>query len=213
MIEKYLKEFFVSEDKFVEEGGITAETLSIWQASRIFPMPSYVTETESVINSFFGTHRYVEMVKWYPNQLDAWTRLIRSFDFSKGSVEVYFKKRYMNKIIELKSIGIYDSIYDDCGSREVILQEVWQHFLDGTYGVCTKNCTPEQIATKDVATNVINKLTDRQKKITIAEKNKPKLAIALNLLDSVTSFFAPHERNQCSRTQCIDTVRKKYLHE
>lgn len=213
MIEDYLNEFYVNEENLAEKGGVTCEILRGWQDEKIFPKPSYVTESETTISSFFGTHRYKKITKWYPEQLDKWILFIKSHDISKALIETDFKNRYMNTVIELQSIGIYDAIYDDIGSREMILNEVWGHFLDGIYGVCTRNCTPEQIATKDVATCFINVLTDRQKKIRVAERDKPKLTIALNLLDSVTSFFAPHERHQCSRNQCIDTVRKKYLCE
>lgn len=211
MSENYLNEFYINEEKLVKKMGVTIETLRGWQDEKIFPKPSYVTETETTISSFFGQHRYRKITKWYPDQLDEWGFFIKNHHFSKDLIEMDFKNGYMNTIIGLRSIGVYDSIYEDICSKEMILNEVWGHFLDGIYGICTKNCTPEQIATKDVATYFINVLTDQQKKIMIAENDKAKLVIALDLLDSVTSFFAPHERHQCSRNQCINAVRKKYL--
>ncbi|EOF4704734.1 DUF6058 family natural product biosynthesis protein [Klebsiella oxytoca] len=211
MLSDYLKIFFVNELDLIEAGHVSAENLATWQRNKIFPMPSYVIKTSSSMTSFFGDFHYNEVFRWYPKTLTAWFGYIKSLDYSIDFIEKGFKCRYVDEMEKLKLIGMYHPMHDDIGLREDTLREVWKNFLDGTYGVCTKDCMPENIAIKDVTTFVINEITEKQYKLELSEVDKQKVVMALNLLDSATSLFAPHERELSSRVKIIDTVREIYL--
>ena len=87
------------------------------------------------------------------------------------------------------------------------IKEEWQHFLKGTYGLCTRSGLPEDIAEKELAILIINEILDLD---FITDERKEMLTQAVNLLDKVSPQFAPHERLRSSRHRLIDEIRRKF---
>lgn len=80
-------------------------------------------------------------------------------------------------------------------------------FLNGIYGLCTKSGLPEDIAAKEFAIIEINELSIFD---ALNKEQLVKLTNAVNLLDKVSSLFAPHERLKSSRERLINETRFKY---
>ncbi|MGF7483963.1 DUF6058 family natural product biosynthesis protein [Providencia sp. SP181] len=128
-----------------------------------------------------------------------------------SSLKDIFFKKYRNKINELELCGLSNHIYKDESEFSALLESEWQHFLNGTYGVCTKDCSPEHIAVKDITIRIIDRVTNKQQKESVLGDELKLLTMSVNLLDAVSSPFAPHERNRSSRKRCIELVREKYI--
>ncbi|TOM85193.1 DUF6058 family natural product biosynthesis protein, partial [Vibrio parahaemolyticus] len=92
------------------------------------------------------------------------------------------------------------------GLNEIIMED-WEHFLQGTYGLCTQTGLPEDIAAKGFAVEQIKALLERD----VLDSNEIKrLEYFVNLLDNASSPFAPHERLNSSRHRLVNEVRRKY---
>jgi hypothetical protein len=73
--------------------------------------------------------------------------------------------------------------------------------------LCTKSGLPEDIAAKELAVIEINELLALNE---LSLDELEKLTLAVNLLDSASSFFAPHERLRSSRHSLVNEIRRKY---
>ncbi|MCJ8295556.1 MAG: DUF6058 family natural product biosynthesis protein, partial [Colwellia sp.] len=87
------------------------------------------------------------------------------------------------------------------------INEEWYLFLSGIYGLCTKTGLPEDIAAKEFSILEINELSELDD---LTDQQINKLTVAVNLLDSASSLFAPHERLRSSRHRLVNEVRRKY---
>lgn len=124
-----------------------------------------------------------------------------------GRIYDEFRQRYQNEIERLQSAGhvCKDIRFND--KREHLIKVEWEHFLNGTYGLCTTTGMPENIAAKELAISEINELVMQE---SLCEEQLRKLKNAVDLLDNVSSQFAPHERTNSSRNRLIVEVRKKF---
>lgn len=213
LINTYLHTFFSVEKDFALRCSCSVNDLRTWQNSGVFPLSSYTTERVCSVISFFGRNESRTVNEWYPNGLSDWVGQIRKFGGDTIILKGMFFSRYRKAIEELKQDDIYDRFYDSKVELNGLLEKEWKHFLHGSSGVCTKHCSPEEIATKDVAIRVIDRITDYQNKFKyfISAREMNILAKAVNRLDSVSALFAPHEVEHSSRKQCIDLIRLNYL--
>jgi hypothetical protein len=86
----------------------------------------------------------------------------------------------------------------------------WRHFLDGTYGLCTRSGLPEDIAAKEAAITLIRALTASGTPQGLDEEARGRLAAAVGLLDRASAPFAPHELARRSRRRYVDEVKKAW---
>ncbi|HEI9791923.1 TPA: hypothetical protein SLN52_000692 [Serratia marcescens] len=210
-IENYLENNFIIERDFVEISDISILDLIVWQEHKIFPRPSYTSETEFCVNSFFGPHKITNQRSWYCKGLLEWIPQIRSCNYDSIEIKNSFLNRYMDEIVELGNLGLQASIFQNSMTSRKHLDDVWNDFLKGYYGVCTKTSSPEQIAAKNLTTTIIDNITKKQSKCSISRDDELILMLAVNILDECSSNFSPHERAISSRSRCIDLVRSKYF--
>ncbi|HGY1165007.1 TPA: DUF6058 family natural product biosynthesis protein [Citrobacter braakii] len=211
LIDEYLNLNFISEGDFLVQNKCSHSDLLRWQENKILPTASYTTNNNAKITSFFGTFDFNSVEKWYPIGLCEWVCQIKDVHENPSSLKDIFFKRYKNKINELNLCGLSDCIYKNESEFSVLLESEWQHFLNGTYGVCTKDSSPEHIAVKDMTIRIIDRVTNKQRKESVLGDDLKLLTISVNLLDAVSSPFAPHERNRSSRKRCVELVREKYI--
>lgn len=210
-ITSYLRANFLSEYDFLVENKYSYEEFARWQKSMIFPNASYVTDKACKVTSFFGEVEFSEIERWYPKGLYKWVDQIKSANEDPVLIKEGFFNRYKRKVRELELSGLYHPIYQNASDFSLLLEDEWQHFLNGTYGVCTKDCSPEQIAIKDFTIRIIDNITEKQQRKSISNDERKILVVSVNLLDAVSSSFAPHERARSSRERCVELVREKYI--
>ena len=107
------------------------------------------------------------------------------------------------------STGIADGTVELEGLEELIA-EAFQHWLDGTYGLCTKHVTVREIVLKEVAIGRIRRLTENGTRKALSPEDRPALQDALRTLDTVDSKFAPDERMTSSREKWLNTISRRF---
>lgn len=202
----YLNEHFYRKDVLLALAKITDSDLQTLQQQQIMPKASYTLELGASCDSFFGTHIQTEHLEYYAKGYVSWITLVQTL---KTNTKIYhiFSERYANRVKELKKQGHQSDSEKLNQQLEQHIAQEWEHFLAGTYGLCTKSGLPEDIADKEFAIAEIQQLTSEK---TLGEAELKQLSRAVNLLDEASALFAPHERAASSRQRLVNDVRKQY---
>jgi Family of unknown function (DUF6058) len=98
------------------------------------------------------------------------------------------------------------------GGDPEAVDEEWQYYLTGDYGVCLKEQTPENIARKEQLVNLIDRLLENPQP---AEPDwREQLRRSVEELDVIERPFAPHydraRWGPSSRDRCIAGARDRF---
>jgi hypothetical protein len=202
---RYLNQCFFTEAQLLERAGLDAAGLERLQQRRMMPQPSYRLRLDVACDSFFGAHREQGAVDYYAKGSAAWIGALATLAGEAGARRL-FGERYRRRLSELAASGIVPAGPNLAGDEHIDAE--WGHFLDGTYGLCTLSGLPEDIAAKEAAIVVIRDAIADERALTDAKRQC--LRVAVDLLDSVSAPFAPHEVARSSRHRYVDEVRKTY---
>ncbi len=203
---KYLNEYFYTKQELLAVSKVSELDFLEYQNKQVMPKCSYKLNLDLKSDSFFGLHSEKQEIEFYAKGYSSWLAVIQSHD-SVESVYSVFVKRYKDTITELQKKNHSSTSSKITAEIEQHIKEEWKYFLDGTYGLCTKSGLPEDIAAKELAILEINEIT---KEKDLSEAQLVKLTKAVNLLDSASSLFAPHERLKSSRQRLVNDVRRQY---
>jgi len=200
----YLNTHFLTREQLLARCGIDEGRLSELQARGMMPRPSYRLRVELSCDSFFGPHGERHAIDWYPQGASAWAGLLAALDDPRQAYGI-FASRYRRRLARLGDDGLPAA--GDALSGDAHIASEWRHFLDGTYGLCTRAGLPEEIAAKEAAIVLIRDLTESGPQQGLSEEQRRRLAAAVDLLDRVSAPFAPHEVARSSRRRYVDEVR------
>ncbi|KNC68044.1 DUF6058 family natural product biosynthesis protein [Pseudoalteromonas ardens] len=202
----YLNERFITKSVLLAQTKATPQVLQALQEKGLMPHCSYRIALNIQCDSFFGEHNEDQALEYYAKGYTAWFGCISALS-DESDAYALFSLRYKNALEQLKDAGHVlhsPQLNDDLDAH---IEQEWQHFLSGTYGLCTHSGLPEDIAAKELAILEINQLIGQE---TLQPTQLKQLESAVNLLDSVSALFAPHERQRSSRHRLVDEVRRKY---
>ena len=205
----YLHDHFYTLDQLAQAAHMRVENIRAFQDKKMLPLPTYQLNGEYQVQSFFGVHQDAQSIEFYPKDTVSWLRIIQNLPTREAAFDA-FSHRYrltFSCLKQLSNLHRKDYLYTVMQSEDK-LKEEWDHFLAGSYGVCTRSGLPEDIAAKDFALEEIRSLLDSGM-LTLRHMRK-KLENAVNLLDEVSAPFAPHERARSTRHQYVDEVRRQY---
>jgi len=201
----YLQAHYLTEQELLALAKVTESELLAYQQQNVMPSCSYTLEMDCKSDSFFGVFNEKSNTRYYAKGYVSWLDVIKS---SSELQDIYtiFSQRYRAAVEHLQSLG-YCSTDEKVNSKlSLHIEQEWGHFLNGTYGLCTKSGLPEDIAGKEIAILLINEsltLDDSQKDLA-------ELTHAVDLLDVSSAMFAPHERLNSSRHRLVNEVRRVY---
>ena len=194
----YLNRHFFTRGQLLAAAGIGAERLDALVGAGAMPAASYRLHLALGCDSFFGAHAEEHALEYYARGYVDW---IAALEDAPGEPFARFALRYREALAALP-LRCADPKLN--AGIEQHLREEWRHFLDGTYGLCTRSGLPEDIAAKELAICVIREETGA------GTADLARLKAAVDLLDRASSPFAPHERARSSRRRLVDEVRARY---
>ncbi|ATG79658.1 DUF6058 family natural product biosynthesis protein [Pseudoalteromonas sp. 1_2015MBL_MicDiv] len=203
---KYLNEHFFTKQELLDISKVTERDLVKYQENGMMPKCSYKLSLNLKSDSFFGLHNDEQEIEYYAKGYASWLAIIQSLNSTEAIYSV-FASRYQLAIENLKQQGHSSSNPKIASEFNTHIKEEWSHFLNGIYGLCTKSGLPEDIAAKEFSILEINELSEIGE---LSTEQTNKLTIAVNLLDSASSLFAPHERLKSSRHRLVNEIRRKY---
>lgn len=203
---KYLNDCFFTKQELLDISKVTEQEFIKYQEDGVMPKYSYKLNLSVKSDSFFGLHHNEQEIEYFAKGYSSWLAILQSLN-SAEAVYLVFSERYKKTLNRLKEKGHTSNNPKLTSELDNHIKEEWHHFLNGIYGLCTKSGLPEDIAAKELSIIEINELLVLNE-LTLEQLNK--LTLAVNLLDSTSSLFAPHERLQSSRHRLVSEVRRKY---
>jgi len=202
----YLNKYFLTRADLLRLSATSENEFELLQRKKLMPASSYKLTIASNCHSFFGEHNTQQTIEYYSKGYTSWLNFLQSINDNNDAFRV-FSTRYKQKLIELKRLGLVSLDAKVNAGMDLHIKEEWRHFINGTYGLCTKSGLPECIAAKEVAILIINEIIVNDN---LSDDDIERLTQAVNLLDSASSLFAPHERENSSRERLVNKVRRKY---
>ena len=206
---RYLSDSYFTEEQLLAVSGIDPDELAALQQRAMMPQASYRLRIDVHCDSFFGAHQEHKQLVYYAKGYASWIGLLQSLDGESDALRV-FAERYRARLTQLKAAGLCTDNPKLNAALDQHLIEEWRHFLEGTYGVCTKTGLPEDIASKELATTIIREIIGKPVEQVLSTRDRVCLTLAVDLLDTASGQFAPHEKERSSRNLLIDEVRKTY---
>jgi hypothetical protein len=184
---------------FLDTGALDGALLAGLQQRGMAPAPAYRLRIAVECESFFGAHSETCETHYYASGTPAWLADVAGLP-DAAAAHALFAQRYRDRVAQLGAAPRTDAY----------LREEWQHFLDGTYGLCSRDGLPETIADKEVAAANVKDIVDKGREQVLTAAELLYLRHWVNLLDRASAAFAPHEVARSSRRRLVDDVRAAY---
>lgn len=218
MLLNYLYANFQEEGSFCTAVGATSEELEGLRRARVFPSPSYVYQSKGHSTSFVTAWSEDVTYRFHLRGHARWFQVVSQFDLTTETrARQYFLDRYdqAKTAFLTSSLGVQLVSYAPDVPAHFDAdhaQSTWQHFLNGVYGVCTRDGQPESVFLKQAGVMFIEQLIAKGPG-TLSKYQLGLLHQAVDFLDGVESDFAPHEAAQVSRQRCIVDVKEQYFRD
>lgn len=216
MLLTYLFSNFDEESEFADRCGIAVGTLHEWIERRVGPAASYVYESNGQSRSFVSTHVHRAAYRFHLKGHQSWFAAVDRYELSsEDRAREYFEARFDQAKVAFLSSPFGRELSalapDVChGFDADHMAATWTHFLNGVYGVCTRDGLPETVFLKQAGVMFIDRIIEAGPG-SLSSAEIALLDRAVTFLDEVESDFAPHEVAQSSRQRCIIEVRSSFL--
>ena len=216
MMLNYLYANFLEETAFARHCGISQADLNDLIKRRVFPAPSYIYDATGHSVSFVSDVQEDAVYRFHLKGHASLLATVKQLGLNtEKSARQHFDARFdLAKTTflagplgqELTTIAphIPGQFNADHATS------TWAHFLNGVYGVCTRDGQPESIFLKQAGVMFIDELTSNGPGALTSDL-RDVLGRAVEFLDAVESDFAPNEVAQTSRQRCIIDVRARFL--
>lgn len=215
MLLNYLYSNFLEERAFADACQSSSKALGILVQARVFPAPSYEYTSNGQSVSFVSDFTDCDTYRFHLKGHTAWFDVITRLGLhTEERARRHFFSRYNEAKVTFLTSDLGRQLVEaapDVGEQFDVehADATWGHFLNGVYGVCTRDGQPESVFLKQAGVMFIEKMTAAGPgSLTPAQTQLLKRAVTL--LDAVESDFAPHEAPQASRQRCIVDVRADF---
>lgn len=215
MLLNYLYEHYYERSVFCAAANIDSKSLDELETANLVPKASYILEVELLAKSFVAEHQEVQKYQFYLKSQLEWLAQIAGKSIStQNAAQHYFETQYGLAIERFLTTQLGQkivAIYPQSAWGLSDYSETWQHFLNGTYGLCTRTGLPNEIFLKHIYIRFIEFVTQANRPNKIKPNLLNLLGEAVVVLDKVESDFAPYEVEKSSRQKCIINVKKDYF--
>lgn len=211
----YLYAHFVEEQDFAAINGITRGDLTALIDARVFPAPSYIYTGKGRLVSFVSNVTDGHEYRFHLKGHSVWLETVQDFALkSEDHARAHFFERYdkakhafFASALGQQLSNLAPDVQNHFDSTHA--HATWAHFLNGVYGVCTRDGQPDSVFKKQAYVMFIEHMIAGG----LTSSTRPQLEIlerAVDALDKVESDFAPHEVSDTSRQRCIIDVRAAF---
>lgn len=212
---KYISDNYIEFEEVIKIANISSEKLNELIENKLVPNASYVINSEIVISSSLNDNHNITIERKYfhPSILQ----------YIKENAEISnpekFKRFFKeNLLVNLKNHAhqtfAYGNVFDEneviYGEKaEQALEEEWNYFCKGVYGICTLNNNENDIIEKEIA---IKRILDFiANKSSFTTEDQQNILKELNdEFNKATSNFAPYQRELSSRGKYLDKLLEEF---
>lgn len=216
MLLNYLYSNFLEENSFAHACGISRKTLASLIDARIIPAPSYIYEGNNQATSFVSNFIDSDTYRFHLKGNLAWvnTTLRLGLDTEDRARDHFFhrydqaKQTFLSSQLGQQLVAFAPEIPARFDASHAA--STWGYFLEGVYGVCTRDGQPETVFLKQAGVMFIEQMS-ADGPGSLSPSQIELLECTVSLLDSIESDFAPHEVAHTSRQRCITDIRANFL--
>lgn len=211
---KYIEDNYLEAEEIIRIMNLTSDKFNRLIEDKLIPEPSYVIQSNVTISSSLNDNYRINASKrYFPKSI---LKLI------ENNILIHpekFKTSFKENLLSiLKSHNhktfAYGNVFEENGKIDTkkidkALEEEWDYFCKGIYGICTLESNEEAIIEKEIAIKrILDFLEKKSSSISSDEVNHLK---ELNAeFNKVTSRFAPYQRDLSSRGKYLDKLLKEF---
>ncbi len=209
---EYIQENYIELNDLCTLCEMTKAELNQLIEKKLIPESSYKINSTHKISSPLGDEIEVsEIKKFFPKSTISLIQNNRKEEDTEEFKQI-FKSEFIASFKKHKSNEFaYGGIIDNAGNvSQVKLEEAfeqeWQYYLQGIYGICTLNSTPEEIAHKEITVKRLINFIENNGNKELTEELKKELKILNDDFNAVSNLFAPYQRKASSRGKYLDEM-------
>jgi len=212
---KYIEENYLEAEEIISIMNLTPDKFERLIETKLIPQASYVIDSEITISSSLNdTYKIVSSKKYFPKSI-----LNFISDNTLHHNPEKFKKDFRENLLSnLKSHDhktfAYGNTFDENGQIDLekadkALEEEWDYFCKGIYGICTLESNEEAIIEKEIAIKRILDFIENKGSV-ISKEQINHLKELNDAFNQYTSDFAPYQRELSSRGKYLDKLLKEF---
>ncbi len=215
---KYIEDNYIELEEVIKTANISLEKLNALIENKIIPKASYVVNSEVTISSSLNDNHKIIIGKKYfhPSVL----KLIK--ENAENPNPEKFKSAFKENLLsnlknhDYKTFA-YGNVFDQNGNIdnekiENALEEEWNYFCKGVYGICTLKNNENDIINKEIAIKRILSFIEK-KSTSLTDDEKLELQELNTEFNKSTSLFAPYQRELSSRGKYLDKLLREFCLE
>lgn len=180
LLTEFFENYYYTTQQIVQHTGVSEQTLLDWQSSHLIPNADYHLKNKIQSSSFFGIYDVIEEKAYFARGYTKWIELVKKMDKpSSAQAFTVFYQHYAKALTDIAAKGIsIPSEYFE--TLDEAIQDHWQLFLAGKYGVLTANGFIHEIVTLELIEYLSTNLDEKTMMANIKELRR--------LLERVISY-------------------------
>ena len=192
-IRLYVERHYLSAAQLAERASCTVERLCALQLAQCIPVHSYELRSSHLFSSTFGDHAVAgQPQRYYHPSVLGWLRT--ALDRAAGSPLAAVARRYREDFERDFEIALAGREPPWPGGVDY----AWAYLMDGTWGLCLKEISAQNMLLKEFARGLIRRANRRPPGAELSAAQRAELAQAVADYRRVVLPFAPHERERSS---------------
>ena len=216
---RYIDSHFIARTDLLARTGIDDGQLQALVDQRLIPRASYFPDENGWIRSNLGGVPIAIDDAYFHPSLISHIHEVRSLLAAGADCEQLAEERrtafcasYACRVRSMHALGlleqeIREKHFADPDALAAVANTEYEHWLAGTYGLCTRENTPEAVAIKECTVRNIDHLAQGEE---LRGDARERLVRYIRLYDSVAAFFAPFERKGSSRYRLCTVIPERY---
>ncbi len=216
---QYVEENFITLPELAKRAGVTTDYVLTLIRNEIIPAPSYTIKKHIEIKSPLNDTALIEEeVRYFPLSLVEKVKGLRNLelpvdDLKRLEREIFevgmrdeLDGNFYKKYAYMEAQNEEGSFEED--SLDLAIAREWRAYLDGIYGICTKEASVKQIVAKEIAVNRLKSViqTEMADRLTAREEALK----SIEAFNQVASEFAPYQIKNSSRGKYVNKLIEEF---
>ncbi len=205
-VQQYLQDHdYLKPDQLAARTGTTKEQILALEQARCIPAASYVIGGEMTFTSTFGSYNLsLEPERYYHPSIEKWAISALSLAQTRELCEVAtIVRSEFDK-------NFHEALNDEPPPWPDGADYAWNYMTDGTWGLCLKDITIDNLLTKEYARATIRQIVSSVQTEDLPAGERERLIAAILAYRRVTMPFAPHEFDQSSTRLEVQAAIDRY---
>lgn len=205
-VQKYLNDYgYLSLKELAADTNTTPDQIRALEKAECIPATSYLVEGEMTFTSSFGTYALaIDPERFYHPSIKNW--VIKALSLT-DSHELNDVARIVRDDFDFKFEEALNGSPPPWPSGA---DYAWNYITDGTWGLCLKDVTVENLLTKEYARATIRGIVRPETDHDLTNSERSQLEEAVANFEKVALPFAPHEVADSCRSSEIQPAIEKY---